>query len=318
MSEVPVLAFVEQYASLFSFDPTFMASLSATAQRCGYSSYMSTHVTYPPKGPLPLPGTSVEFDDGCDIWSDVANQALAINPAFNIYNVFNTFPVPWDVLGDPGTYPAQQSPIYFARPDVAAALHAPPGVVWTECTGPAAVFVNGTDGSQNSAFDAFPRAIERSPRGAVVMAGLADFNLLAGGQRIIIQNMTWGGKQGFQSPIGAFNFMVDGFPAALGNVHSERGLTYYEVALAGHMLPQFSPWVSRFSSFWHANVLMNVAERIPGDAVPHEQAQDAMSRTNPNRPHLVHLIPHGLFISCYAMISSYLSWVHLYLYLVAM
>jgi carboxypeptidase D len=249
MSEVPVLAFVEQYASLFSFDPTFMASLSATAQRCGYSSYMSTHVTYPPKGPLPLPGTSVEFDDGCDIWSDVANQALAINPAFNIYNVFNTFPVPWDVLGDPGTYPAQQSPIYFARPDVAAALHAPPGVVWAECTGPAAVFVNGTDGSQNSAFDAFPRAIERSPRGAVVMAGLADFNLLAGGQRIIIQNMTWGGKQGFQSPIGAFNFMVDGFPAALGNVHSERGLTYYEVALAGHMVPQFSPWASRFPSF---------------------------------------------------------------------
>ena len=30
---------------------------------------------------------------------------------------------------------------------------------------------------------------------------------------------------------------------AMGTVHSERGLTYYEVVLAGHMVPQFSPVV---------------------------------------------------------------------------
>ena len=29
----------------------------------------------------------------------------------------------------------------------------------------------------------------------------------------------------------------------MGTVHSERGLTYYEVVLAGHMVPQFSPVV---------------------------------------------------------------------------
>lgn len=46
--------------------------------------------------------------------------------------------------------------------------------------------------------------------------------------------------QGFQTPILNDSFIVDGV-GALGNMHSERGLTYYEVELSGHMVPQFSP-----------------------------------------------------------------------------
>ena len=42
------------------------------------------------------------------------------------------------------------------------------------------------------------------------------------------------GKQGFQSSIPDDSFVVDGI-GALGNVHEERGLTYYEVVLSGHM-----------------------------------------------------------------------------------
>ena len=42
------------------------------------------------------------------------------------------------------------------------------------------------------------------------------------------------GLQGFQTPIQNDSFIVDGM-GALGNVHSERGLTYFEVALSGHM-----------------------------------------------------------------------------------
>ena len=42
--------------------------------------------------------------------------------------------------------------------------------------------------------------------------------------------------QGFQTPIVEDSFIVDGMGGvSLGNVHSERGLTYYEVALSGHM-----------------------------------------------------------------------------------
>lgn len=63
--------------------------------------------------------------------------------------------------------------------------------------------------------------------------------------RIVLQNMTWAGKQGFQTPIKNDSFIVDGV-GALGVTHQERGLTYYEVELSGHMVPQFSPVVSSF------------------------------------------------------------------------
>ena len=43
-----------------------------------------------------------------------------------------------------------------------------------------------------------------------------------------------GGMQGFQTPIVRDSFIVDSV-GALGSVHSERGLTYVEVELAGHM-----------------------------------------------------------------------------------
>jgi carboxypeptidase C (cathepsin A) len=61
--------------------------------------------------------------------------------------------------------------------------------------------------------------------------------------------MTWGGVQGFQTPINQSNFVVPGFGPAAGNMHTERKLTYVEVVLSGHMVPQFSPWASGFRSF---------------------------------------------------------------------
>ncbi|KAG2038257.1 hypothetical protein BDR03DRAFT_1009957 [Suillus americanus] len=48
------------------------------------------------------------------------------------------------------------------------------------------------------------------------------------------------GFQGFQTPIAQDSFTVDGV-GAYGTMHSERGLTYYEVAMSGHQLPQFAP-----------------------------------------------------------------------------
>lgn len=40
--------------------------------------------------------------------------------------------------------------------------------------------------------------------------------------------------QGFQTPIANDSFIVDGV-GALGTAHTERGLTFLEVALSGHM-----------------------------------------------------------------------------------
>ena len=51
---------------------------------------------------------------------------------------------------------------------------------------------------------------------------------------LISISLTGGGKQGFQTPIVQDSFIVDGI-GALGDMHSERGLTYIEVVLSGHM-----------------------------------------------------------------------------------
>jgi len=236
--EIPAVDFVHKYEGLFSFNQTYLDYLDQTAATCNYTNYVSTYVTYPPKGLLPLPGDSTNFADGCDVWTDIFNAALIINPAFNVYRIWDTYPILWDVLGFPGSFFQKQSPIYFNRRKVKEAIHAPLDVKWAECSN-INVFLNGVDQSLPSSFTVLPNVIEKSVR-TVLVHGLADFILIAEGTRIVIQNMTWNGLQGFQTPIANDSFLVDGV-GAYGTSHTERGLTYFEVALSGHMVPQFAP-----------------------------------------------------------------------------
>ena len=90
-----------------------------------------------------------------------------------------------------------QSPIYFARDDVKAAIHAPLDVDWSECSD-INVFPRG-DNSLPPAFTVLPNAIEKSKR-AVVVHGLADFILLSEGTRIVLQNMTCEYASSFCAP----------------------------------------------------------------------------------------------------------------------
>ncbi|KAF9460967.1 alpha/beta-hydrolase [Collybia nuda] len=236
--QIPAVAFVHKYEHVFAFNQTFMKQLDQLAITCNYTGYIEKHATYPPKGLLPLPGRSTSAERGCDLWDVIFDAAFRINPAFNIYRIFDTYPVLWDVLGFPGSFPQiQLAPLYFDRDDVKKAIHAPTNVNWAECSD-INVFPHG-DASLPSSFTVLPNVIEKSNR-SVIVHGLADFILIAEGARIVIQNMTWGGKQGFQTPIANDSFLVDGV-GALGNAHTERGLTYLEVALSGHMVPQYSP-----------------------------------------------------------------------------
>ncbi|TFY76116.1 hypothetical protein EWM64_g7897 [Hericium alpestre] len=237
-TQIPAVAFVHKYEHVFAFNQSFMAELDSIAARCNYSDYFEKHVSYPPTGLLPLPGRSTEFERGCDVWDMIFDAAVIVNPAFNIYRIFDTFPILWDVLGFPGSFEQiQVSPLYFDRSDVKAAIHAPQDVDWAECSN-VNVFPRG-DASLPPAFTVLPNVIEKSNR-SVIVHGLGDFILIAEGARVVLQNMTWNGQQGFQTPIGNDSFIVDGV-GALGNMHSERGLTYFEVALSGHMVPQYSP-----------------------------------------------------------------------------
>ncbi|GJJ15865.1 hypothetical protein Clacol_010143 [Clathrus columnatus] len=237
-TQIPALHFVKKYKNVFAFNSTYMDHLEKKSARCHYTDYFEKHVSYPPKGLLPLPGRSTESDPDCDIWDDIFEAALIINPAFNVYRIFDVLPVLWDVLGFPGSFPnIQSSPLYFDRMDVKEAIHAPVDVNWTECAN-INVFPQG-DNSLPSSLSVLPNVIEKSER-SVIVHGLADFVLIAEGTRIAIQNMTWNGKQGFQNPIQSESFLLDGV-GSFGNMHSERGLAYVEVSLSGHMVPEYQP-----------------------------------------------------------------------------
>ncbi|KAI9719041.1 MAG: hypothetical protein M1812_003671 [Candelaria pacifica] len=245
--EVPVVAFVDYWSGLFNLNASFSADIHKRADSCGYTSFLNDYLVFPPKGPLPAPPNSSV--PGCDIFGDVFNAVSLVNPCFDIYQVATTCPLLWDVLGFPGSFdylPAGGS-IYFNRTDVKKAINAP-DIDWMECTN-TDVFVNNTDNSPPSGLSVLPSVIERSQR-TIIGHGSLDMILIANGTLLMIQNMTWNGAQGFTSAPSDEFFVPYHYESSnstlagsgvFGTTHTERGLTWVEVALSGHMIPQYAP-----------------------------------------------------------------------------
>ena len=209
---------------------------------------MNKYLTFPPPGPLPNPPKFDDSTDTCDLWDDIYNAVTLINPCFDIYQIATTCPLLWDVLGFPGSfdYLPKGASIYFNRTDVQKAINAPIQP-WAECS--SGVFVDGQDGSPPSGLSILPSVIENLNR-TIIAHGQLDYVLIANGTLLMIQNMTWHGKQGFQTrPAEEFyvpyHTLEDPMTLAgagvFGTTHTERGLTWVEVSLSGHMIPQYAP-----------------------------------------------------------------------------
>ncbi|TFK44435.1 alpha/beta-hydrolase [Crucibulum laeve] len=243
--EIPALRFAQANKNLFPFNSSFWAQLQQISDSCGYTDYLDKFVTYPPAGQLPLPvATNGTFNviPQCRIHSPIQRTIGVLNPAFDVYRISDTWPNLWSVLGFPRS---TQEFIYFNR-CVQTALHAP-HIEWQSCADNS-VYINHTTGGMGrdqsipSTLSVLPNVIEKSVR-TVIVHGLADFILVAEGTRIAIQNMTWGGAQGFQTPIEPESFTVKNM-GVYGSQHIERGLTYVEFYFSGHMTPQFVPWAA--------------------------------------------------------------------------
>ncbi|PPQ62919.1 hypothetical protein CVT24_006159 [Panaeolus cyanescens] len=236
--EIPALRFAQANKNLFPFNSTFWAQLQQISDSCGYTDYLGKFVTYPPAGPLPLVGTNGTFTTtaNCRIHSPIQRAVGVLNPAFDVYRVSDTWPNLWSVLGFPR---ATQEFVYFNRTDVQDAIHAP-HINWNSCANNA-VYVNpatggsGRDMSIASTLSVLPNVIDKI-HAAIVMVDTQDYILIAEGTRIAIQNMTWGGAQGFQKPIEEESFTVKNM-GVYGSMHTERKLTYVEFFFSGHMTP---------------------------------------------------------------------------------
>jgi carboxypeptidase D len=245
--QIPALRFAQANKNVFPFDKNTTDTLQQMSDACGYTDYLEKNLKYPPAGQLPFPSgvPDGEVGDDCDILSAIIRQVSALNPAFDIYRVTETYPAPFSVLGFPEE---SQGPVYFNRTDVQDAIHAP-HIEWALCgtDQSPSVYVDeqgnpGFDTSVPSTLSVLPNVIEKSER-SMIIHGLADMILIAEGTRIAIQNMTWGGAQGFRTEIESDNFIVANM-GPYGHMHQERNLTYVEFQFSGHMTPQFVPWAA--------------------------------------------------------------------------
>jgi carboxypeptidase D len=245
-NQIPAVQFVDYWYGLMPFNDSFRAYIHNMSDSCGYTDFINKYQTYPPPGPLPvqLPGSDENGNpiDGCDVFDTIYNEVFYVNPCWDVYQVATTCPILWDVLGFPGSIPylPEGAEIYFNRTDVQKAINAPIGL-WEECSS-RDVFVNGIDNSPPSGLSVLPGVIERSKR-TIIGHGALDMVLISNGTLLMIQNMTWGGVQGFQTkPVDPFYVPYHIDPSestlaaagVLGTTHTERGLTWVSVDLSGH------------------------------------------------------------------------------------
>lgn len=245
LEDIPSVPFVDRWSGLFNLNQSFTDEIHERAEKCGYNDYLETYLTFPPVSKLPAPNQTNK-DEGCGIWSDIIDATMLTNPCFDVYQVATTCPLLWDQLGFPGSFdylpPGQQ--IYFNRTDVQKAINAPIQE-WNECSSG----VLEPDNSVDSSWVVLPRVIDALDR-TVIVHGDLDFILLYNGTLLTIQNMTFGGLQGFQTaPSDDFyvpyhdEYSLETLSASgvMGITHTERKLTWVQQALSGHMVPQYQP-----------------------------------------------------------------------------
>ncbi|KAK5010180.1 hypothetical protein LTR28_011373 [Elasticomyces elasticus] len=270
---VPAVQYVEDHTHFFNFNATFMSELTFANEYCGYANYTNFFFSFPPRAMQPA--IDYAFNNmsasgvNCNLWRAIFEAASMPNPCFNVYEISTMCPILSDPLSYPGDlyyqYPGMGG-VYFNRTDVKEAMHAPQNISWTECSGPVFKGRGGQyrrgDLSADPIQSVLPAVIEATNR-VLVSNGDYDFEILTKGTLMSIQNMTWGGKMGFQTkPFTPIDILLpdlqyaqvfvdsglDGLDGPgqgiMGIQHFERGLMWGETYQSGHMQPQFQPRVS--------------------------------------------------------------------------
>ncbi|TPX18228.1 uncharacterized protein E0L32_002737 [Thyridium curvatum] len=282
-SNIPIADFTETWSSLLALNDSVEHFVRSQAENCGYSEYLRRYLVFPPTEhqPATLPGIQPDgaLAPGCDIGHPVVAAAQASNPCFSIYDITKHCPLPFDPLGfnDDIPYAPDRGadPVYLNRGDVKAAINAPVDVDWAFCSR-TSVFVGGVDGSLAGvgSRDVLATVIDRT-RNVIIGHGMRDLALPANGSLLVIQNMTWGGKLGFQArPSGALYVPYHHHDSTddhanlaeagvVGTSHSERGLTYMAVAGAGHFLGMDAPAVAYRSLEVLLGRVENLKSKVP-------------------------------------------------------
>ena len=69
--QIATVQFVDYWANLFALNKTTMDHLHATANKCGYTSYLNENLVFPPKGRFPTPPPQLNTSEECNVWSAI-------------------------------------------------------------------------------------------------------------------------------------------------------------------------------------------------------------------------------------------------------
>lgn len=250
---IPEVAYVNYWNQLFRLNDTFMQYINEAADTCGYTAYMDEYLVFPP----PSNPANITLQNCSSLSAEIQAAITLKNPCFDLLLITTSCPLLWDVIPPPPYpgYPVYNSTgtanTFFNIPAVKQAINAPADVVWEECTS-RNVFVHGIDKSPPPDHGVYSRVIERSNR-TVFAHGALDMILLANGTLLSLQKMVWNGAKGFTSqpsdefyvpPISGLDAFNQAGSGVFGTTHTERGLTFVTVDLAGHTIPQVAPAAS--------------------------------------------------------------------------
>jgi carboxypeptidase D len=254
-----IVPFADYWSKLYYLNDSFTEALHTKHVSCGYAAYIEKYLQFPPpEGPFPvLTNPLASSNSTCDLLDEIFPAILAVNPCWNYYHITDMCPHLWSVLGiiDPGGYSPPGEVVYFNRTDVQKAINAPVGTNWMQCTdinvfGGPSDNQSITDTSVGPAQNGVLAKVIEYTNNTIIGVGNLDAVLPTNGTLMAVQNVTWKGVQGFQEFPGE-PFYVPYHPeynggslaeaGIVGLWGSERGLTFYQVQLAGHELPGYAP-----------------------------------------------------------------------------
>ncbi|KAJ3112744.1 Cell death protease, partial [Physocladia obscura] len=176
----------------------------------------------------------------CDVVDFIAFYYAALTNGSSCLDFYNiNDPIP---CSDNDQYYVQENLLaqYLNTPEVRAAVHVDPylkntvNMTWQLCT---IISISQNVDEQYPNSDTFlPGLVEKGVK-VFVYNGALDILIDYVSTEEVLANLTWGGETGFKNQ--PSNWIVNGSDAGLR--WSERGLTYFRVANAGHMVPADQP-----------------------------------------------------------------------------
>lgn len=243
--ELTSAPFAEYWSNILGLNEKELKEIRKQYALSGYKNYTDKYFQFPPpKQPWGKTPKSVDAVDNA-----IFNPIQAKNPCFNVYHISDGCPFPYSELGpiNGGDYSPPGAHPYFSRLDVQRAINAPLiGDKWKAC---GHAFAKGGDNSPGPALDGTLKNIIEKTHNAIVGSGALDALIPTNGTLFVLQNLTWNGGQGF-SKFPSKPFFVPqhnntergrlGGYGDLGVWREERGLTFFDIKLAGHEVPGYA------------------------------------------------------------------------------